>query len=50
MLSTPTIELASISTFLESYLAADATARDRACHYHERVLPYEAEDVDFRRR
>jgi dienelactone hydrolase len=44
------LEQATISTFLDAYLASDASYRDRACHYHERVLPYEADDVEFRRR
>jgi dienelactone hydrolase len=44
------LEKASVSSFLESYFAADPTTRDRACHYHERVLPGESDDVEFDRR
>jgi dienelactone hydrolase len=44
------LEQASVSSFLDSYLSPDATYRDRACDYHERVLPAEADDVGFQRR
>ncbi len=44
------ITIATISSFLESYLASDPVVRGRNCHYHERVFPAEASDVEFARR
>jgi dienelactone hydrolase len=44
------ITLAAISTFLEAYLSSDPQVRGRACHYNERVLGAESDDLRFVRR
>ncbi len=44
------VESAAVWSFLEAYLASDAAARGRACHFHERVLPAGADDLRFETR